>query len=372
MLSRLQITRFRNFDQAEVSLAPGFNCLVGRNGQGKTNLLEAVYYLSLLRSFRTSEINDLRQWKAALFSLKATIVDSSGLETELFVGYGTERRLKINETPVYRASDFINQFLCVSFIPDDLRLVQGAPQLRRRFLDIAASQASPEYLRHLQAYQEGLHSRNVMLRNQQKYPRAMITAYDKSIAREGAFLEYARRDFVCQLNGILSEQSPILLQDDRRISLKYLSRINGILLQESNGTQEELEQLLLKTLTENYQRDCVQGYTTAGPHRADFSCLLGNVSMQRYSSQGECRLASLALRLACLRLLAEKRGSGSITLLIDDVIGELDFQRRTAFFNMISGLGQCLFACTELPPSLPRPDRVIKVSAGSLMVSESL
>lgn len=369
MLSRLTITRFRNFDQAEVTFSPGFNCLIGRNGQGKTNLLEAVYYLSLLRSFRTSEINDLRQWKSAVFSLRATVVNSPGLETELFVGYGTERRLKINETPIYRASEFINQFLCVSFIPDDLRLVQGAPQLRRRFLDIAASQASPEYLRHLQVYQEGLHSRNVMLRNQQKYPRAMITAYDKSIAREGAFLEYSRRDFVRQLNYILAEQSPVLLQDDRSISLKYLSRLSGTLLQENTGSKEELEQLFLDTLTENYQRDCVQGFTTSGPHRADFSCLLGNVSMQRYSSQGECRLASLALRLACLRLLAQKKGSSQITLLIDDVIGELDSQRRTAFFQMISGLGQCLFACTELPLSLPCPEQIIKVSAGTLTLS---
>jgi len=369
LLSRLQITRFRNFDQVEATLSPGFNCLIGRNGQGKTNLLEAVYYLSLLRSFRTSEINDLRQWKSAFFTLKGTVHVSSGLETELFVGYGTERRLKINETPIYRASDFINQFLCVSFIPDDLRLVQGAPQLRRRFLDIAVSQASPEYLRHLQIYQEGLHGRNVMLRDQVKYPRAMITAYDKSIAREGAFLECARRDFIHRLNDILSEQSSALLQDERKLTLKYLSRLNGTLLQENNGSQEELEQLFFQTLTENYQRDCAHGFTTAGPHRADFSCLLDNVSMQRYSSQGECRLASLALRLACLFLLSEKRGSDSITLLVDDVIGELDSQRRTAFFNMISGLGQCLFACTELPPALPPPDQIIKVSAGNLIYS---
>ena len=207
MIERLRINRFRNYDVQEVEFAPGVNCLVGVNGQGKTNLLEAVYFLSLLRSFRTNDLNLLRQWNASAFLLRGTVREGDGCTTELFVSYGEERRLKVNETPVYRASDFINHLLCVTFIPEDLSLIQGSPALRRRFLNIAISQTDPAYFRHLQAYQDALQSRNLMLRQPGKYSRQTIAAYDAMLAREGAELEAARIAFVQSLREYLSQLS---------------------------------------------------------------------------------------------------------------------------------------------------------------------
>ncbi|MBR0459621.1 MAG: DNA replication and repair protein RecF [Victivallales bacterium] len=364
MLTEISIKNFRNIDQETVSFAPGLNCIVGPNGQGKTNLLEAVSYLSLLRSFRTTEINDLRQWKRSFFLLKGHVDDDSTLGIDLAVNYGDQRKLQVNSTPVYRASDFINQFLCVSFIPEDLRLVQGSPSMRRRLLDITASQVSPLYLKHLQAYQEALHSRNVMLKDQSKYPRAMITAYDHALASEGAQIEVERHRFVQKLNDILAELSPDLLHDDRILSVKYLSRLSGFLMQEHDRSLPEIQQEFYDGLQECYERDCKRGTTTIGPHHSDFSCLLGNLSMQRFSSQGECRLASLALRLATLRLICRTKGDAMVTMLIDDVIGELDASRRAAFFQLTTGIGQCLLACTELPPALPAFDQLLHAQGG--------
>ncbi len=364
MLTEISITNFRNIDQGQATFSPGLNCVVGPNGQGKTNLLEAVNYLSLLRSFRTTEINDLRQWKRKFFQLKGHVDDGTSLGIDLAVNYGEQRKLQVNSTPVYRASDFINQFLCVSFIPEDLRLVQGSPSMRRRLLDITASQVSPMYLKHLQAYQEALHSRNVMLKDKAKYPRAMITAYDHALASEGAQIEIERRQHVRKLNEILAELSPELLHDSRILSVKYLSRLSGFLMQEHDLSLQELQQEFYNGLQDCFERDCKRGTTTIGPHHSDFSCLLDNLSMQRFASQGECRLASLALRLATLRLICRTKGDANVTMLIDDVIGELDASRRAAFFQLTTGIGQCLLACTELPQALPSYDQVLRVQGG--------
>ena len=136
MLKSLTISNFRNFDRIKTELDSHVNVLVGSNGHGKTNFLEAVYYLSLLRSFRTNQISDLRQWKKDFFRLECECTQSGMPSSHLSVTYGNERRLQVNGTNIYRTSDFINQFICVTFIPQDKDLIRGSEVLRRRFMDI--------------------------------------------------------------------------------------------------------------------------------------------------------------------------------------------------------------------------------------------
>ncbi len=363
MIERLRINRFRNYDTQEVEFGAGVNCLVGVNGQGKTNLLEAVYFLSLLRSFRTNDLNLLRQWNASAFLLRGTVREGDGCTTELFVSYGEERRLKVNETPVYRASDFINHLLCVTFIPEDLSLIQGSPALRRRFLNIAISQTDPAYFRHLQAYQDALQSRNLMLRQPGKYSRQTIAAYDAMLAREGAELEVARIVFVQSLREYLSQLSGRLLGDGQELSINYLSRL-GQFMQDETQDVQALETKFRENLDRTLEYDMKRGSTSIGPHRSDFTCSLNKIRMDNFSSQGECRIASLALRLACLNRLQQMAGGERITILVDDVIGELDANRRASFFQTLQNAGQILFACTELP-QFPYPvDRILTVSGG--------
>lgn len=368
MIYGLKLQNFRNYDSCQLDFAPGLNCLVGANGQGKSNILEAICYLSLLRSFRTNIVKEMKQFNKDFFTVGGRVSGEAGMETELSVYYSNVRRLIINKAMVYRATDFINRFVCVTFIPDDLSLVQGSPGVRRRFLDISISQTSQTYLRHLQAYKEALHSRNVMLRDVEKYPKSTITAYDSIIAREGAAIEVVRRDFVDKLNVRLNEMSPNLLGDSRGMQLKYLSKV-GKLMQELKMSQEDIERLFRKTLEECYDRDCRNGNTENGPHRSDFVCLLDNMMMLKYASQGECRITSLALRLACLGIVGDCVGSDNVTLLVDDVVGELDAQHRNNFFNALNGVGQIIFACTSLSQDFPRPERVFIVRGGKISMS---
>ncbi len=368
MISGIRIVNFRNYDDCGVEFADGLNCMVGANGQGKTNMLEAVYYLSLLRSFRTGNVNEMRQWKKDYFLLSGRIPSEAGPESTVSVKYGQERRLFIDGNPAYRASDFINSFICVTFIPSDLMLVQGAPSLRRRYLDISISQANPEYLRRLQAYSTALASRNAMLKNMSRYDRKTVTAYDSVLSREGAFIESRRTEFAGMLNDRLKALSADFIGDGRVFGIKYMMRMGGFMLQDRSSDltgEAELEEAISSGLERSYERDLENGFTSIGPHRSDFSSLLGGVSMLKYASQGECRMASLALKLSCFEIIRQKRGVESVTLLVDDVIGELDDDRRRRFFDAIHGVGQTLFACTGMPPGLGVPDRVFEIRDGT-------
>ncbi|MGI6354514.1 MAG: DNA replication/repair protein RecF [Lentisphaerae bacterium] len=365
MLHHIRLTDFRNYSSCRVDLHSGMNCFTGRNGQGKTNLLEAVYYLSLLRSFRTSRLADLIAWKKNGFVLSGQARDSAGRPVDLAVSQGLERKLLINHSPVYRASDFINQFVCVTFIPQDLELVQGAAQLRRRFMDIAISQFSTGFLRHLQAYNNALKSRNAMLRNLDKYPRAMITAYDCQMIREGIAVELARKEFARDINQSLEEKSVSLLAKDRRLEVRYLSRLSN-LLQCSDDDPDQIEAAYRQGLEKSFERDCRNGNTAIGPHRADLSCILDGNLLNRYGSQGECRIASLALRFACLDIIRRRRGDDDVTLIVDDVFGELDAFHRRQFFAELTRGSQVLLACTAIPPELGQPERLYNVSAGTI------
>lgn len=370
MISGIRLVNFRNYDNCLIDFAPGLNCISGANGQGKTNILEGVYYLSLLRSFRTSNVNELRQWKKDFFHLSGRIPSEIGSDIELSVNYGSDRKLSLNNAAIYKASDFINSFICVTFIPEDMQLIQGAPVLRRRFLDIAISQISPEYLKHLQSYAIALKSRNAMLRDTSKYSKTTVTAYDVMLAKEGAYIEKARMDFTAILNNSLEKISSELIEDGKSLSVKYMVRLGGFMLQDKSDIDnvETIEKTLLANLDRNYEKDVEHKVTSIGPHRSDFSALLDNVSMGIYSSQGECRIASLALKLACFDVIRDKCGIESVTLLIDDVTGELDSRRRENFFRAIDGVGQILFACTSVPEGLRKPDRLFLVKGGNCTV----
>ena len=370
MISRIRLLNFRNYDDCVVEFGNGLNCLVGLNGQGKTNVLEGIYYLSLLRSFRTSNMNELRRWNSNFFTVAGRVSSQMAMDTELEVTYGAERRLTVNGSKVYRASDFINKLVCVTFIPEDLSMVQGAPSIRRRFLDIAISQISSDYLRHLQAFTVALKSRNALLKEVDKYSRNTVTAYDSVLAKEGALIESERIKFSAMLNKWLEELSQELVGDDRKLAIKYMLRLNGFMLQSfDNLCPEELERTIMDNLDKSYAKDVERGNTSIGPHHSDFTCLLGGINMGSYSSQGECRMGSLALKLACLGIVKSTLGENGVTLLVDDVIGELDARRRESFFKTVSGIGQTVFACTEIPSGLPKAERLFSVRQGMVAAS---
>ncbi len=370
MLQRLLLDHFRNYDRQEIRFSPGVNCLIGQNGMGKTNVLEAIYYLSLLRSFRTNRNDNLMQFGANAFTLFGEVIDAQGGLTRLGVvnsgvhDHLVSRQLQVNGTPVKRTSEFISRLLCTAFIPEDIEVIKGAPALRRRFLNIALCTTSPDYLNALQRFTTALHARNAMLKQPGKYPRATVTAYDHVLVESGITLELHRSQCADALNGALERLSQDFFPDGRRLNVNFISGC-GFLAGPVTQEAEALRQAFRETLERSYDNDCRGGATRYGPQRSDLACLIDQRVSANFGSEGECRAYAIALKLALLDLMRERRGN-EVTMIVDDVIGELDACRREIFLRHLATSGQVIFAGTALPDGLKSPDKLFHVERGSI------
>lgn len=349
-LANLRLQSFRNYTGLDLPLEPGISLFVGRNGQGKSNVLEAVCYLALLRSFRTQTTVPLRQWSAPGFAIEGEVGSDDPLSRHHLLVQSLDRRcLRLDGKPVERASDFINQFHCVPLVPEDIELIRGPARERRRFLDILCSQVQPGYLRHLQAHHEAVRSRNAVLRAGDAYPAHALAAYDEVLVVHGAEIECGRRRLVGHLNrGLEALGERLFAGGSPRLAAEYSSFA---------GEAEELEELARvyrEELARSQGRDLREGRTCVGPHLANLAIHLAGRPVARYGSEGECRLTALALRLASLGVIrAEAFADRAVVLLVDDVYGELDSPRREAFFRCVSEADQTLITGTEPPAELP-------------------
>ena len=351
-LSRLQVWDFRNIRHLDVAPVRGVTVLIGSNGQGKSNVLEALCYLGWLRSFRTQGIADLQRWGSSGFTIRGELngEDLQGGVT-LAVSQGEKRYLQVNGAPVERASEFINRFLCIPLVPSDLEMVKVTAAVRRRFLDGTISQRWPAYLWELQRYRAAVSSRNQVLRAPQQYPANVLNAYDELLVRHGARLEFFRRQHVDDLCRTLAELSGTLIGPASPL-LAVSYTCPGI-AKEAAGDEGQLAEMLCQALRRNRERDQREGHTSVGPQRADLAITLAGRPLSTCGSEGECRLACLALRLASLSMAREAASAGkTVVALVDDVVGELDATRRGAFFEVVRQADHVMITATATPPEL--------------------
>lgn len=365
-LRRLQLRDFRNYAALDLELEPGISVFAGANGQGKTNILEAVCYLGLLRSFRTLRNDDLRRTGARGFTVEGELELGNRRPLRLAVGHQEDRRhLSLNHLAVARVSEFIGQFLCVPFVPEDAEMLGGAASERRRFLDISLCQSRPPYLVALQRYLAALKARNAILRRRHPHPQpGFLQAYDTLLVREGTTLIHERHEFIGRLNAALEQLSPQFFHDGRQIRLRHACTIA-----KDPGTEADdaLAAKFAEALKSRLPRDLEEGHTRCGPHRDDLEVELGGRPVAQFASGGERRIAALALRLAALGILREEEerfGGRPVVLLLDDVFGELDEYRRSDFFAALRH-HQILVACTRTPPELEGQCQEYAVHAGT-------
>ncbi|MFA4944304.1 MAG: DNA replication and repair protein RecF [Lentisphaeria bacterium] len=375
VLQRLELERFRNHGQTHLEFAPGLNLFTGRNGQGKTNILEAIHYLAILRSFRARQLRELVQWGAEGFRLAAMLSPvADGLPPlRLAAAFGKERALAVNGAPIARGSEFIHRFLCVAFIPEDIALVRGPSADRRRFLDILVSQLDPTYLHHLHRFHVALKSRNSLLRSPHPGDRSSRQAWDRLLLETGAEVICRRQQLLPRLEKQLQLEAASFFRNDPAapaMGLRYepgTPRLAAATAADRGGECPPALVLLRleEALAANSGRDEREGMTTWGPQRDDLGLLLANRPLEAYGSEGQCRAMALLLRLAAAKLLhGERKG---LALLVDDVLGELDQTRRAAFWELLPADAQIFFTCTEPPPEAARrAARQFQVTAGTV------
>ncbi len=336
-LSQVQVSGYRNLIAQSIELSEGVNLFVGNNGQGKTNILEAVHFLSSLRSFRAAAVRDVIAHGEDVAQLGAKVLDD-GLPTELkLILGGSGRRLWLGQRSISNVREYLGQFKVVAFTPDDLAMVKAGPALRRRFLDRAVFLFSPAHLTRVRQFQTALRSRNSLLKQRKKADLAVIDSFSQKMAEYGAEVSRARCDFVRRIEpraaAILAEME----ETSPRLDLRFKA-----------GWQagEDLSQAdLYQDLCDSLDRDLLRKQTSHGPQQDDFEISLAGESARRFASQGQQRSCVVALLLAVVELADAELGLHPV-ILLDDVSSELDPDRRQQLLGLVSKLGSQLLITT--------------------------
>lgn len=362
MLTRLHLENFRNFRSVDLSFTSKSVLFTGGNGQGKTSLLEAVFYLSNLRSFRTPRIRELKRIGTDFFRISAELSGGKWNRT-LMVECGGDgrRRFCADSANVHKASDFAGHFHTVAFLPDDPDILTGQSMLRRRFFDMFISMLDKEYFSALQTYASALRARNFLLKSQsQRFDSDILNSYTPMLADSGSYI--VRERFRCAK--LLSEKMSQIFTEIRPEFSDFSVRMRSL----KESSDADFFRSRLNYLTE---RDRQRGFTSFGPHTDDFDFLLNGKSLRIYGSRGQCRIFSFALKLAEFEIVNSGSFSGNQTLvLVDDATGDLDQNARNSFFEKISSAGQIFHAVTHVGdcPEILNHSQIITVSDGTAIL----
>ena len=359
-VSHLSLHNFRSYTSAEVPLAAGVTTFIGRNGQGKTNLVEAIDYLSRLESHRVATDAPLiRQGTDQAVVRAAVIRDGRSATLEIELNPGRANRARINKSPVPRTRDLIGLVRTVIFSPEDLALVKDDPSERRHFLDDLLVLRAPRLAGTKSDYDRVLRQRNSLLKtagiargSSREAALGTLLVWDEQLARLGAELTHARLDLVTSLRPHLGDAYATVAKGSTRDDAKitYTPRVEAI---SETDTAESIETSLLLAIGTRRNEELARGITLVGPHRDELVCDLGTMPVKGYASHGESWSFSLALRLASYDLL---RSEGDEPILIlDDVFAELDAPRREQLGELVAGAEQVLVTAAvaeDVPKSL--------------------
>jgi DNA replication and repair protein RecF len=338
----------------DADFGPGFQLLLGQNAQGKTNILEAIYLLATLRSFRgVGGAQMIRHGQKAYF-VGAQVLGQGGHEIKMYWSTA-ERRLSLDGRPVRKLTDYLGVLLVVVFCTEDLQLVKGTARMRRRFLDLLLSQTHPAYLPLLQRYTRALRSRNALLK-QRSPDEAALEGFTRELIQLGNQVTERRRELAPRLSPLVRLAHRRIARDTEELSLEYRP-----------GVKKDFAVELAQSRT----RERAYRTTIVGPHRDEVLLLLNDRPAAQFGSEGQKRTLAIALKMAQAEYLTGIHGSPPI-LLIDDVMGELDAERRAGFLPLLESANrarsQVFMTCTEenWPRELGGDLRRWEVKAGTL------
>lgn len=376
-LERVRTAGWRNIEDGTVDLSPRVNVLVGGNGQGKTNFLEAVQYLALGRSHRGSRDEEIVRFGGESFYVCGVGQGDAGEALRIEAGFTPPRskRLKVDGNPVARLSDLIGTLACVSFGPEDAELARGGPQLRRRWVDFALAETSRTSLKVLADYRRAVQQRTSALRETRAGANGdrALGVWDDELVRLGIEVVARRAEALTDL-AQFARASFEQLGGDLRLGLRYAVHAAGRAV-ELDGEPDalgraldaqHLEQAFRERLRQRQVAERARGQTLVGPHRDDIEIGLDGRDVRRFGSQGQCRLAAVALQMAQAEFIAARRGERPIVVL-DDVFAELDEVRARALWEAICARHQTFLAMPRRSDvELGSGDAVFVVQAGTL------
>lgn len=392
IVTEINLENFRNYASCTLRPDPGLNILYGNNGQGKTNVIEAVYMCSCARSHRTAKDAELIKHDEDYYSVDLHYQSSfngnpqNSYEEQIGIKYKKlqtfdnktkryERILTKDNLQLERTADFVGLFHAVMFAPEDLQLVKDGPSVRRRFLDLLISQISPAYFRNLQIFARLLRQRNSLLKqirdsssmNAAAFKQQLVI-WDEQFAKYAAHIIAERMRIVDELSDLAAEMQDEISDGSEKLRLVYrtVSQISR------EDDLSSVAQRIYERLESGREDDIFRGNTNTGPHRDDFEFLVNDLPLKSFGSQGQQRTAVLSIKMAELEIIRRSTKEAPV-LLLDDVMSELDLKRRGRLLNGLENV-QIFVTCTD--PEQPAKNyfaeetqkqaRYFYVEAGSL------
>ncbi len=327
ILRRLSILNYKNIAQVELELSAGINCFIGQNGQGKTNLLDAVYFLSMTKSaFTTMDANCMKHGEETMM-LSGQYEREDGNEETIVCGLkrGGKKVMRRGGKAYKRMAEHIGLIPLVVVSPSDTMLIAGGSEERRRFLDIVISQCEPAYLDALMRYNKALQMRNILLKAETRPDPALMEVYEEEMAREGEFVYQRRSLYVEQLVPAFQRYYSAIAPEEERVGLEYVSHCQ-------RGP-------LLDVIRRDRDKDYAVGYSLHGIHRDELVMTLDGYPIKREGSQGQNKSYLIALKLSQFDFLQRTGSHTKPILLLDDVFDKLDASRVEQIVKMVSGEG---------------------------------
>ena len=332
-IKKIKIKNFRNYEKEEINLEKNINIFYGQNAQGKTNIIESIFLCSLGKSFRAKKDNEMIKLneKNAIVEIE---YEKSDREGKIKIEIGNKKNIYLNGIKIKKLSELLGNLNIVIFTPDDINILKGGPQNRRRFLDIMISQLRPNYMHILNLYIKTMEQRNIYLRQikEEHKDENLLDIWDEKLAEYAIKIYEYRKEFIKKIIKKLDIIHKNITNNAEEIELDYI-------------TECDSKEKYLKLLKERRKLDIIKGFTTKGVHRDDFMIYINKKDIKIFGSQGQNRTAMLSLKLAELQVIYDEIREYPI-LLLDDFMSELDKTRRKNFLENIEGT-QVIITGTE-------------------------
>ncbi len=354
-IKTLLLKDFRNYQQISLSPQNGLNILYGKNAQGKTNLVEAVYYLSTGKSFRTNRDVQLIRFDAESARISAAYQTLSGGNTiEAVLKKDGTKSFNINAMPIKKLGHLFGHFSCVAFTPEDIKAVKETPALRRRLIDLEIAKIRPAYFFDLKSYYQVLSEKNALLKKRiGEDEKRLISVYNEQMAVHAKTIIRLRTAFLEELKEAFNQTYRLISGEDKTAGIIYRASVEP----------ENIENAFLSKAGSLMSREIEYRQSLFGPHKEDFVFMLDEHDLKLYGSQGQQRTVMLAYKLAVLNMVKERTGESPV-LILDDVFSELDFSRQNRLTELLAA--SQVFITTAVPINIKQTYHAFVVENGQI------
>lgn len=366
-IKQIILKDYRNYSEDNINFISKSNIIIGQNAQGKTNILEAIYFCAFGKSFRTTKDIELIRKNSTAFRIKIVYFKNNREQIiDVIYRQDQKKQILLNEVPLKSIIELIGCINVVLFSPEDLKLIKGGPSERRRFLDREISHLSKRYIDDLVSYHKILNQRNKLLKTIYFQPnlKKSLDVWDEQLVHYGVNIIKKRADFINKLDNIAQITHKSLTYGKETISVQYFSS----LIAHSKFEYDKIENEFKKQLVNSYEKDIKYGFTGIGPHKDDLIIKIDDNDTRKYASQGQQRTAALTLKLSEIKVIEQEIGETPI-LLLDDVMSELDLERQSLLTQSIKGM-QTIITTTDLhglDHNEIAPFQLIEVEKGAVL-----